>query len=286
MFFGFPIDEMEQLPSIHTVGWEWKEASNNYICDCRIKRWVNGAPYVIQYTVSGEGAIEIDGMTHRLPPGHAFFIEKPGPFCYFLPEDSSHWELKFIALSNVDPHWNKIIGTAGRIAEIGQSPEVLRVWDEIYRLAESKAFEDTFHNSLLAYRLLMELRRWTLRGAAARPTDIGPLEESLRWIDRNFHMPISLAELVKTTGFSRSYFMRQFAARVGETPMDYLTKVRIRHASQLLVQTKLSMEEIAERCGFSNGNYFAKVFRKLIGTSPRDFRENTGSQRTSLIHFL
>jgi transcriptional regulator GlxA family with amidase domain len=69
------------------------------------------------------------------------------------------------------------------------------------------------------------------------------------------------------TGFSRA-FQREF----GTTPARYLTGVRVREAARLLLESALTIDEIAERAGFPNRAYFSRVFRKITREWPGGFR--------------
>ena len=68
---------------------------------------------------------------------------------------------------------------------------------------------------------------------------------------------------------------RNIYAATGMTPIEYLTAIRLQQALTLIRITDRSFKEIAEECGFSNANYFAKVFRKKFGCSPSGFRQGT-----------
>ena len=65
---------------------------------------------------------------------------------------------------------------------------------------------------------------------------------------------------------------RNIHAATGMTPIEYLTAIRLQRALTLIRKSTGSFKEIAEECGFSNANYFAKVFRKKFGCSPSGFR--------------
>lgn len=85
---------------------------------------------------------------------------------------------------------------------------------------------------------------------------------------------IGLDDLVAASGLSKYHFTRLFQKTTNLTPIQYLTKIRIEHAIELLRMTNYSIDEIAQLVGYSNGNYFIKVFHKRIGMSPGQFRES------------
>lgn len=79
----------------------------------------------------------------------------------------------------------------------------------------------------------------------------------------------SLAEMIHV---SPDYFTRMFRDSIGKTPVDYINRLRVGRALQLLVETDDPLASIAEQVGFCNGNYFHKIFKQYMGESPLAFR--------------
>lgn len=82
-----------------------------------------------------------------------------------------------------------------------------------------------------------------------------------------------IGEVAKACHVSQEHLTRTFRAETGQTPLQYLTRLRIEHALFLLLNTTDSIEHIAAACGFLNGNYFAKVFRRYLHCSPEEYRK-------------
>jgi len=79
-------------------------------------------------------------------------------------------------------------------------------------------------------------------------------------------------EMAAAAGLSKCHFVRKFRAAAGIPPWQYLIRQRIQAAKELLLRTDLPMKSIANRVGFSGAGYFATVFRRHAGVSPRAFR--------------
>lgn len=75
--------------------------------------------------------------------------------------------------------------------------------------------------------------------------------------------------------FTSSMQKKLFKNQVGTTYSVYLNSIKLQHVQQLLIQTNLSIREIAEKVGFVNSNYLCDVFRKYIGISPSKFRKHS-----------
>lgn len=100
-----------------------------------------------------------------------------------------------------------------------------------------------------------------------------PLFDSIiQYIHNNFADPdLSIVKLANIFGFSRKYLSARFAKNMGVNFTEYLTKVRIEHAIDLLCRKGLSVAEIAVRCGYSDPFYFSKVFKRITGVSPSKY---------------
>jgi len=85
--------------------------------------------------------------------------------------------------------------------------------------------------------------------------------------------------LANHVGMSRTLFCTRFRATVGESPMRYLTRVRLGQAAGYLTTTKLSVDAIARRTGYGTSAALSKAFRREYETSPGRYRENRGTVR-------
>lgn len=98
------------------------------------------------------------------------------------------------------------------------------------------------------------------------------LSRVLLHLDAHLATPLSQAELARLAGCSRATLQRWFRAAHGTSVIDHITCLRVARARQLLVATDHAIGEIAGRCGFSDANYFARVFRRITGLTPREVR--------------
>jgi AraC-like DNA-binding protein len=76
------------------------------------------------------------------------------------------------------------------------------------------------------------------------------------------------------SGLSERSFHRRFRQVVGLPPLQYLQKLRIEMAQDLLQNSNLSVEEISQQCGYSDTSYFCRLFKQHSATSPMEFRRS------------
>ena len=91
-------------------------------------------------------------------------------------------------------------------------------------------------------------------------------------LENDFARDWKLEELLKIAHMSRSNLMRVFRKATGQTPIEYLVRLRIQRAMEMLRNSDLSITEIALEVGFNDSNYFTRQFRRALGLSPRQFR--------------
>ena len=118
-----------------------------------------------------------------------------------------------------------------------------------------------------------------LDSAGARGAILGPgsdaraqLQPALRYIDAHLAELLPNAKLAELAHASESHFIRMFRRIVGSTPARHVQERRVSSAVELLLRSNLSIDEIAERCGFANRYHFSRVFAQRMSHPPARFR--------------
>ncbi|CQD18799.1 AraC family transcriptional regulator [Mycobacterium lentiflavum] len=104
------------------------------------------------------------------------------------------------------------------------------------------------------------------------------LDGLLIWIENNAHLPLTLRDIARQAASSERTINRRFKLETGQTPMQWVNNVRIRHAQQLLERTADSVETISRRVGFASATNFREQFRRLSGVSPQSYRQTFRDQ--------
>ncbi|MBQ6316984.1 MAG: helix-turn-helix transcriptional regulator, partial [Oscillospiraceae bacterium] len=125
--------------------------------------------------------------------------------------------------------------------------------------------------SAAAYRLLMNL----IGTSSAAPAEGRKLplvvEAALGIMRREYAFLDGIGELADRLEVTQEYLTRCFCRTIGITPGKYLNRVRIENARILLREGGHSIQFVSDACGFTNCNYFARVFRNSVGMTPRDY---------------
>ena len=103
------------------------------------------------------------------------------------------------------------------------------------------------------------------------PNDI--IFEAVEYMHESFSDPeLTVDSIASKYGMSGTYFRRLFAERFSTTPLKYLNKLRFSLATELLLSNYYTVEEISERCGFNNVNYFSLFIKQRTGMPPSVYR--------------
>ncbi len=99
-----------------------------------------------------------------------------------------------------------------------------------------------------------------------------PIRLALQWIDQNLGYDLKIDEIAEQVGLSSTIFYKRFHEEVHVTPGEYLTQRRIHQAKGLLADPAQSITAIAHALGYSSSQYFATIFKKITGVTPRAYR--------------
>lgn len=272
-FFRFPEKQQQRIAGIYTLGWE-KRNSASYYYD-GLKRSEKGK-IIFQYTLKGEGEIIIDNQVIRLTPGHAFFVNIPSNHTYYLPSDSEEWEFIHITLygEEVWRSYHEIVKEHGNILRLEDTAYPNQLIFKLFDKAVHEEIKDAFESSSFAYTFIMELKRYLLHSTKSSKTIPESISDAIRYMQHHYSNPIILDDIVEASGLSKYHFSRLFQSIMQTSPMNFLTKIRLNKAIELMKDQNLTIEEIALRVGYSNGNYFTKVFKSIIGMSPGKYRNS------------
>ena len=94
------------------------------------------------------------------------------------------------------------------------------------------------------------------------------------YVENNYTFDISMQEVAEDLGYSDAYFSKLFKQYFNQNFTAYLTEYRIKKAKELLTDTNNSIKDISRMVGYEDSNYFAKIFKRIVGEIPSKFREN------------
>ena len=151
------------------------------------------------------------------------------------------------------------------------------VIEKIIRLTRLQGFHTVLEFLSILYDLSISNRQ-VIVSNRYDPGEIVAKSKSRRiskvceYIDKHYDEPMKLSDVASLVNMSESAFSHFFKKKTGCTFIDYLNNVRISHASQLLSDTTHPVTEICYTCGFNNSSNFIRIFKKIKGMTPSEYR--------------
>lgn len=101
------------------------------------------------------------------------------------------------------------------------------------------------------------------------------LDKTVKYIQKHYAENLTLEDVAFQSGFSTYYFCKMFKKYYSSSFTDYLSNIRIQHAKILLKDPKMNIKDITQMIGYVDPNYFTRVFKKVEGITPTEYRNKT-----------
>jgi AraC-like DNA-binding protein len=249
-------------------------------------------PFVeLFYVHEGRGQVIVDQRVHEVAPGTLLFYRPFQPHYQqmqikpdqpYIRSQFRYDPVFFAEYLKPFPALHRFHDELSRSAEVlhvQQGPAIAQldgfIRDASLWFGTYDANGELEHHTLFLLSLFQRIQPlWQFGGSTAirQPTSDPFVVRVLEWIDEHHGEPFQLETLAKAVHLSPKYLSNLFRKTTGKTITDFLTIRRLKHASQLLQTTALSVQEVSELSGYSNCSYFCHTFRKYVGMTPGQFR--------------
>ncbi len=136
--------------------------------------------------------------------------------------------------------------------------------------------------AILAMQTLDEVKNWFIEKISIASREVRENKQkqsssavaiAKNYICENYNKDISLDDVSREVNISPYYFSKLFKEETGENFIEYVTAIRIEEAKNLLNTSRMSMKEICAQVGYSDPNYFSRIFKKTVGVTPTEYKE-------------
>ncbi|MCD8118088.1 MAG: AraC family transcriptional regulator [Lachnospiraceae bacterium] len=232
------------------------------------------ASYLFFLVTDGSGILIYGGQRYELRVGDCVFIDCRRPYSQGSSEEL--WSLKWCHFygSNMAGIYSKYRERGGYSVfhpdNVNAYEELL---DDIMRTASSDIYTRDMHIfdrlSSLMTKIMDESWHPESKAAAGLKRNILDVKD---YIDTHFQEKLTLEGLAEMFYIHKSYLARCFREQMGVTVTTYINSVRVTKAKELLRFSEETVEAIGMECGIADRNYFARMFKKIEGVSPGEYR--------------
>ncbi len=231
----------------------------------------------LYYLKSGYTKYFIGDELYLLNPGEMIFVPK-GVFHKTTSAESAFSERILLSFSDdfISDEFSELIDELKENKHIIIPSSKLYKIDDIFQAIgkengsdekSSKLMQKLYFNQLLI--LISRYRIFKTKNRFDETNRI--IQNAAKYISENYNADLSLDLLSKKHAMSPSHFSKQFKAVTGVNLSEYINITRIIAAEKLLINTSMPITKIATECGFNDSNYFASVFKKIKGITPKRY---------------
>lgn len=244
------------------------------------------------YMKKGDAVFEIAGQPSRIGPNDIIIIKPRQPHKFLVESESG---CEFIVLNfkfdqkDTEDHsdvpledfLNFVSGKesgAFITLKVSQKNEIISILNRILKEKEKDEIGSDFLKHLLVMELFVHISRalkmeWenSIKNKSPKLKEL--IQVAVNYINNNFERDLSLGSIAKYVFLSPSYFIRAFKDETGISPINYLLKIRIERAKELLRETDSKISDIALNVGFSNQQRFNEIFKKNARMTPLQYRK-------------
>jgi AraC family transcriptional regulator, arabinose operon regulatory protein len=259
-------------PMIPTdIGW-YPHAQHHYR-----EREAGADEHILLFCSAGKGWFDIGGKHQSLEAHQAMLIPRHVPHVYGADEGTP-WSIHWVHFSGTEADFFVHHLPPGEY-KLLVDPERLIAVEQLFRECyESFVGGFVLHRLIYCAQILRHLLALLFFNnnyfsPVERAIHTQSIEPTLRFLRENIHSSLTLQAMADHAGLSISHFSFLFRQQTGHSPMDYFIHLKIQHACTLLSLTSRTIQEIGYEIGYDDPYYFSRIFKKVIGVSPRQYRE-------------
>lgn len=233
--------------------------------------------YQLLYIAAGKAHFHFDGKEQIITAGHMVLYRPKEPQKYeYYGEDQT--EVYWVHFTGGDV--KNILRSYGltddkRVFYCGSGLDYQNLFRTM--INELQMCKEKYSEMLEMYlkQVFIMLERYFANAARTEPIRvIEEIDKATKYFNEHYNEDINIEEYTQTNYVSISWFIKAFKQCTGSTPMQYILAKRISNAETLLQDPSYNITEISQIVGYDNPLYFSRIFKKVKGLSPSEYRKN------------
>ena len=230
---------------------------------------------ILIYCTEGKGWLEVPSGHYDVNPNEFLIIPADTPHKYGADEKIP-WTIYWMHFKGIQsPYFASLLSKQYKDF-VNYSPfldERIKIFDSIYKTLESGYSLDNLTYSNISFSYFLASLSFTDKFASARHViEKDAVDFSIEFMQNHLDVQLTLESLASSINLSVSHYSSIFRKKTGYSPVVYFNHLKIQHACQYLQFTTLRINEIASKLGIDDPYYFSRMFTKIMGISPLEYR--------------
>jgi AraC-like DNA-binding protein len=233
--------------------------------------------HILISCIEGRGQLKIKKKHYSIEPGDFFIIPAHTGHTY-IADEHDPWTIYWIHFKGVN---------SGPIVELimkqfqnthkgflQYNEERIHLFTQIYaHLERGYSNDNLLYANMCLWQYLNSFSFSDKFNNSSQPETFNAIECSIEYMRNHIEEMLTLQDVAKAVNLSSSHFSFLFKKETGFPPMEYFNHLKIQKACQFLLFTKLRIKEISYKLGMEDPYYFSRLFTKIMGLSPIEYRE-------------
>lgn len=240
------------------------------------KRPQGAEQHILIYCIDGKGSITLKKETYTIQAGDCFLLPRKWAHEY-AADESDPWTIYWAHFQGTSA--DSIVQTAIREwkenkISLPHSPERILLFERIYEQLQRGYREENLVWSNMNF--------WSFLSSCIYPTITNPgkvkqqhdaIDLAIDFMNKHLHQMLTLQQMAQSVNLSQSHFSYLFKTNTGFSPIEYFNHLKVQKACQYLLFTQLRIKEVATSVGMEDPYYFSRMFTRVMGLSPNQYRE-------------
>jgi AraC-like DNA-binding protein len=255
---------------------------NMYKCgieDCRPYHFWGPAVrdhFLIHFILRGKGIFKYEGIVYNLEEKDVFLI-CPGKIAHYYADEKEPWTYAWIGFNGVkaEKYLNLMnLSNKNPVKRLSNIDIVNLYFDEMLETKELKKSGELKRLGFF-YVLISEMIEQIGNNNDKDRVEMNEnyINKALLYFEQNYFRNVTVVEIANYLGIDRSYFSTLFKKKLSISPKNYLIKLRVEKACELMKENSYSIGDISRSVGYEDQLLFSKIFKKIMGICPKKYRE-------------
>lgn len=240
------------------------------------KREEGAAEHILIYCQDGKGSITLKKKTYSIGPGDCFLLPR-NQFHEYAADLEEPWTIYWVHFlgANADALFNTAVKTwKGNKTFIPFNAERIQLFNRIYRqLERGYRREHLAFANMNFWSFLTSCFYPDLHAANHNAPGTNVVDMAIDYMHQHIDQMLTLQQMSARLNLSQSHFSYLFKNGTGYSPIEYFNHLKVQQACQYLLFTTLRIKEIAIQLGIDDPYYFSRMFTKVMGLSPNQYRQ-------------